>query len=57
MMYAVDVMAEIAYSLWRVLWFPIKAAAWLLRMVTYLIVLALIAGVLIGLWSSGVRPW
>ena len=50
---ALDAMGMIG----RVLFMPIRAAAWLLRMITYLMVLALIAGVLYGLWSSDVRPW
>ena len=51
------IILDVAGALIRVLWFPIKAAAWALRMVTYLVILGMVAGVLYGLWSSGVRPW
>ena len=48
---------EIGSLIWRIAWFPIKAAAFVLRTITYLVILGIVAGVLYGLWSSGVRPW
>ena len=53
----IEIAASVAYWAWRIIWTPIKVIAFALRMVTYLAILAVILGVLYGLWLSGARPW
>jgi len=59
-----DLTLDVTWALWRgvkalvwVVLLPARALMFVVTLITYLMVTALVGGLLYGLWISGARPW
>jgi len=59
-----DLALDVTWALWRgvraLVWavlLPARVLMFVVTLITYLMVTALVAGLLYGLWTSGARPW